>query len=82
MLQFIVPMESRVSASPAPTRRPRLDQPALHVTHVEIFADQFRDDTENQAMKLKELLDAEIVAGVALVAALLLLGFGVYYFLK
>jgi hypothetical protein len=33
-------------------------------------------------MKLKELLDAEIVAGVALVAALLLLGFGVYYFLK
>jgi hypothetical protein len=33
-------------------------------------------------MKLKELLDSEIVGGVAFVAALLLLGVSVYYYLR
>ena len=68
--------------SPRPVCRLRRGRLHLHVEHVEVFAGQFRDDMENQTMKLKELLDAEIAAGVAFVAALLLLGVSVYYFLR
>jgi hypothetical protein len=63
-------------------RRPRLGQFDLHVAHVEIFAGQFRDDTENQAMKMKGFLTIETtIVGVYFIGAFIALGVA-YYFLR
>ena len=81
MLQFIVPMEP-LFGLPALMRRLRLGQFDLHVAHVEIFAGQFRDDTENQAVKIKDLLTLETtIVGVNFIGALIALGLA-YYFLR
>jgi hypothetical protein len=63
-------------------RRLCLGQLALHVAHVEVFAGKFRDDTENQVMKNRDLLTLEIaIVGVTFIGDLILLGV-TYYFLK
>jgi hypothetical protein len=61
-------------------RRLCLGQLALHVAHVEVFAGQFRDDTENQVMKNRDLLTLEIaIVGVNFIGALIALGVACYF---
>ncbi len=80
MLQFIVLIEP-IFRPPQPLMRcPRLGQ---FDVHVEIFAGQFRDDTENQAMKINDFLTLEIIiAGGSFIGAVIVLGVTYYFFFR
>ncbi len=64
---------------PGMMRGVRLGHFDRHLAHVEMFA-WFRDDTENQAVKIKDLLTLETtIVGVNFIGALIALGLAYYF---